>query len=231
MGYHHGSTFFTGLRKAGQSTRQRMHQHQQDGQHQHQHQAPGSSPPWFPGADHHLWQWARHRAQTSRRDSGSYTFTDLAQMVVQNLSSRDAASEALSGPVTASSPYRSRAGSHASSTKGSTASGARRRRFRSGESNHGAEGAAGSVAATTSSSSRRRFRSGESTDGRPHPHQAVALLGGPAPPSLQRSNSGLQRTASSSKIRRATVGLRPQNQPQLYYVPSEDDSDDTGIVM
>ena len=48
-------------------------------------QCIGSSPPWFPaGPDLHR-QWAAHRAAQRRRDSGSYTFTDLARMVVDNV--------------------------------------------------------------------------------------------------------------------------------------------------
>ena len=67
--------------------------------------SPGASPPWFPGQSHHLWQWSRSTHQ-ERRDSGTYTFTDLAQMVCQNyLKDRSGSS---------SPQFRSRAGSIAS---------------------------------------------------------------------------------------------------------------------
>ncbi len=79
VGYHHGTTFFSGLRKASTVTRKTTMNPA--------HFQPGSSPPWFPAGGHaHYAQWERHRNRLhERRQSGNYTFTDLAQIVVGNI--------------------------------------------------------------------------------------------------------------------------------------------------
>merc|ERR1712037_272982 len=60
-GYHHGATFFYGLKKAGRNNKQE-----------------GGGQSWLPTADR-----ARKAIRAAdRRDSGSYSFTDLAQMMV-----------------------------------------------------------------------------------------------------------------------------------------------------
>merc|ERR1711915_32176 len=60
-GYHHGSTFFYGLRKSASNYRRSL-----------------SSDVWLPTAE-----WARkRRAAYERRSSGSYSFTDLAAIVM-----------------------------------------------------------------------------------------------------------------------------------------------------
>jgi len=63
-GYHHGDTFFSGLRKAGESRSMKAWS-------------------WLPTAD-------RYRVRnTKRRDSGSYAFTDLAELVVSEVKTRN----------------------------------------------------------------------------------------------------------------------------------------------
>jgi len=65
VGYHHGTTFFCGLKKAGKSEKF----------------SPNVGP-WLPTSDRAK---RMSRVNTSRRDSGNYTFTDLAQMVVSGV--------------------------------------------------------------------------------------------------------------------------------------------------
>jgi hypothetical protein len=91
VGYHHGSTFFAGLRKASASNRA-------DSGSASNHSAwassasPGSSPPWFPGPDHYS-KYARYKNR-ERRSSGVYTFTDLAEMVCGGMTSNSASRSA-----------------------------------------------------------------------------------------------------------------------------------------
>ena len=61
VGYHHGTTFFCGLKKAGRSEQSK------------------EKTSWLPTSDK-----ARRASQTkaNRRDSGNYSFTDLAEMVM-----------------------------------------------------------------------------------------------------------------------------------------------------
>lgn len=79
VGYHHGTTFFTGLRKAGI-----LHQQQNPSVNLSSSPSMGVSPPWMPGTAYAS-QWARAKAAVKRRDSGSYSFTDLAALVCQNI--------------------------------------------------------------------------------------------------------------------------------------------------
>jgi lysophospholipid hydrolase len=65
-GYHHGTTLFYGLKKAGRRDREGR-------------QGP-AAPSWLPTADRARQEAGRGGAE--RRDSGSYTFTDLSQMVL-----------------------------------------------------------------------------------------------------------------------------------------------------
>ena len=76
IGYHHGKTYFTGLRKAG-------------GNRTTSNYAQEAKPPWLPGGIEHHQQWDKHR-HMAKKDTGTYTFTDLAEMVCQNI--RDTAS-------------------------------------------------------------------------------------------------------------------------------------------
>jgi len=63
VGYHHGTTFFCGLKKAGKiSSKNQLH--------------------WLPTSDNVK---NLPRKNSDRRDSGNYTFTDLAQMVVSGV--------------------------------------------------------------------------------------------------------------------------------------------------
>ena len=61
VGYHHGTTFFCGLKKAGRS------------------EPSKEKTSWLPTSEK-----ARRASQTkaNRRDSGNYSFTDLAEMVM-----------------------------------------------------------------------------------------------------------------------------------------------------
>ena len=66
VGYHHGTTFFCGLKKA----------------EKHSNKQNKGSGVWLP-TSHRAKVMGRSNA--SRRDSGNYTFTDLAQMVVSGV--------------------------------------------------------------------------------------------------------------------------------------------------
>ena len=68
VGYHHGSTFFSGLRRAQQ------HRRMSEGGSGHKL--------WFPTSNcYSEWSKNHHKHQHERRNSGNYTITDLAQIV------------------------------------------------------------------------------------------------------------------------------------------------------
>eukprot|EP00095_Tigriopus_kingsejongensis_P004400 maker-scaffold93_size381549-snap-gene-2.23 protein:Tk04400 transcript:maker-scaffold93_size381549-snap-gene-2.23-mRNA-1 annotation:"neuropathy target esterase sws isoform x4" len=130
VGYHHGNTFFTGLRKAGQ-----LHQ-QQNPSSYGQTSTPvlGTTPPWMPGAAQAS-HWARARTALKRRDSGSYSFTDLAALVCQNIREGNNELNQAFLPMSrgsSSSRLRSRANSSASGMSGS----GNRKRHSSGRSHN-----------------------------------------------------------------------------------------------
>ncbi|QQP35888.1 Uncharacterized protein FKW44_020826, partial [Caligus rogercresseyi] len=96
VGYHHGKTYFTGLRKACE-----LFSHNHRGHH---------VPPWLPARRDYKKQWAMHHQRTRLDSEPPYSFTDLAELVCQ--STRDSSDlEALRSP---------KDGSHSSKRKTSS---------------------------------------------------------------------------------------------------------------
>eukprot|EP00096_Caligus_rogercresseyi_P008792 TRINITY_DN2841_c1_g1_i1.p1 TRINITY_DN2841_c1_g1~~TRINITY_DN2841_c1_g1_i1.p1 ORF type:complete len:258 (-),score=58.56 TRINITY_DN2841_c1_g1_i1:167-871(-) len=115
VGYHHGKTYFTGLRKACESSALSDDEDSFPTINRGHH-----VPPWLPARRDYKKQWAMHHQRTRLDSEPPYSFTDLAELVCQ--STRDSSD---TGSITlsrsnSSSGFRSRDGSHSSKRKTSS---------------------------------------------------------------------------------------------------------------